>query len=68
MPFGSIVLGRVEEFARGEGCMASPANWPILPSLACAHMPWGLDARDQIQDDIMKGACWCIYCYYTECG
>ena len=22
--------------------MASPATWPILPSLACTYMPWGL--------------------------
>merc|ERR1711920_1036511 len=27
-----------------------------------------IGARDQIQDDIMRDACWCIYCYYAGCG
>merc|ERR1712113_774186 len=27
-----------------------------------------LSARDQIQDDIMNDACWCIYLYYGGCG
>jgi len=27
-----------------------------------------LSARDQIQDDIMKDACWCVYLYYGGCG
>jgi len=27
-----------------------------------------LSARDQVQDELMKDTCWCIYLYYAGCG
>merc|ERR1712038_1715086 len=27
-----------------------------------------LSARDQVQDELMKNTCWCLYLYYAGCG